>query len=186
MDCARPWEGLGEMGLHSYLALRFGLFPQSAAYWFEQTARFAESARLGLTVVGSADRLIPISRSSVGAGHSIERGRFMRGWARQLLVVCLACSGVWLGGWSASSWAEAPSPAGESGASGSLAGSLVVPGVQGLDEGQQVLAQQEAVRSSPEAVVAREGSRTKFEGLGPEQVEKLAGEAFRMRWALKK
>jgi len=50
--------------------------------------------------------------------------------------------------------------------------------VQALDGGQQVREQTEVRRNSPEAVVAREESRTKFENLTAEQATKLAGEAF--------
>jgi RHS repeat-associated protein len=45
-------------------------------------------------------------------------------------------------------------------------------------EAEQRRTQEEARRSSPEAVVAREESQTKYEGLDSEQAAKLAGEAF--------
>jgi RHS repeat-associated protein len=60
----------------------------------------------------------------------------------------------------------------------STLGSLVVPGVQVLDGGQQVVAAEEARRASPQARVARERSRTAFERLSATAAEKLAGEAF--------
>jgi RHS repeat-associated protein len=64
------------------------------------------------------------------------------------------------------------------GGAGSTESALVVPGVQVLDEGQQVLAGEEAARMSPVAVAEREASRTRFEGLGPEAAAKVAGELF--------
>jgi RHS repeat-associated protein len=62
--------------------------------------------------------------------------------------------------------------------SSSLDGGLAVPGVQALDEGQQVAQQEEALRSSPEAVQAREVSRTAYENLDGEQARKVDGEAL--------
>ncbi len=55
---------------------------------------------------------------------------------------------------------------------------LIVPGVQTLDGGQQVLDQRQARSSTVEAVQAREASQTEYEGLGPERAEQVAGETF--------
>ncbi|HEV3047041.1 MAG TPA: RHS repeat-associated core domain-containing protein [Solirubrobacteraceae bacterium] len=66
----------------------------------------------------------------------------------------------------------------ESGPSTALGDSLVVPGVQSLDEGQQLRAQEQARLANPEAVAAREQSRTRFAGLDAAQAAKLAAEAF--------
>jgi RHS repeat-associated protein len=75
--------------------------------------------------------------------------------------------------------AESSSPGRGSGtSSSSFASPLVVPGVQPLVGGQQAQAAQQAKLANPEAVSAREESRTKFEGLNVKQAEKLAGEAF--------
>lgn len=88
------------------------------------------------------------------------------------LAMCLLFS-VGLGCWSASA-SQAASLAGGS-SSGPLAGPLVVSGV--LDEGQQQAAE-EARRSSPEAVHARDVSRTAYEHLSTEQATKIDREAF--------
>ncbi len=55
---------------------------------------------------------------------------------------------------------------------------LVVPGVQALDGGQQVLDQRQARLSSVEAVQAREASQTEYEGLDAERAQQVVGEAF--------
>jgi RHS repeat-associated protein len=60
---------------------------------------------------------------------------------------------------------------------GSL-GSLVVPGVQVLDGGQQALSAEEARRASPEALAARERSRTSYESLSAAAAAKLARAVF--------
>jgi hypothetical protein len=57
-------------------------------------------------------------------------------------------------------------------------GSLVVPDMQPLLEGQGVQAQEEAHRSSPEAVAERRASETKFENLNASQAATVASEAF--------
>src|SRR6202140_4096345 len=67
---------------------------------------------------------------------------------------------------------------GEESPSGSGFGTLVVPGVEVLDGSQQLREQEAAQRSSPEAVAAREASRTAYENLNVEQADRLAGEAF--------
>jgi streptogramin lyase len=55
---------------------------------------------------------------------------------------------------------------------------LVVPEVQPLTGGQGVSAAEEARRNSPEAVAAREASRTAFAGLDDAQASKVDSEAF--------
>ena len=67
---------------------------------------------------------------------------------------------------------------GGAGGSGSRESPLVVPGVQVLDEGQQIQQTEEAQRSGPVAVAEREASKTRYEGLDPEQAAKVAGELF--------
>jgi YD repeat-containing protein len=57
-----------------------------------------------------------------------------------------------------------------------LESGLVTPG--SLVEVEETQAEREAKLDSPEAVSLREESRTKFEGLDPEQAIKVAGEAF--------
>ena len=105
----------------------------------------------------------------------------MRFGARRL-VACLLCSGANLAIWPAAALGdglsgEASLPSfGGSGASSSLEGSLVIAGSP--TEGEQLQAQQEAKQLNPEEVAAREASRTKFEGLDPQQSGKLAGETF--------
>ena len=59
-----------------------------------------------------------------------------------------------------------------------LAGALVVPGVESLDGGQQQVAALEAGRLSPQAVVAREVSRTRFEGESVVQAAATVREVF--------
>jgi streptogramin lyase len=97
------------------------------------------------------------------------------------LAACLLCCGVALGVSPVVALGEAtPSevlPVGEgSGSSSSLESSLVIPGSP--TEAEQLRAQEEAKRSSPEAVAEREASQTKFEGLDTEQATKVASEAF--------
>ncbi len=107
----------------------------------------------------------------------------MRGIARWTgtwrLTVLMACCVAGLVSLPSVVRGESQSPVTGADTSLSLAGSpLVVQGVQGLDEGQQLEAAEEARRSSPEAVTAREESRTKYESLGAEQAARVAGEAF--------
>jgi RHS repeat-associated protein len=94
----------------------------------------------------------------------------MRHAVHRLLLFVVFCLG--LACWSASA-SEAASVSGEPGGD-----ALVVPAMQTLDEGQQVLAGEEAERTSPVAVAEREASSTRYEGLGPEAAEKVAGEMF--------
>ncbi len=92
------------------------------------------------------------------------------------LVACLVCCTVGLAVSPVSALGESSGPAEGSGASSSLGGSLVI--AESPTEGEEVQAQREAKLSSPEAVAAREASRTKFENLDTEQAAKVAGEAF--------
>ncbi len=98
----------------------------------------------------------------------------MRTAVRQLAICLLLCIGLWC---CAACVSQAAVPAEVTGA-GAVSGSLVVPAVQALDEGQQAHEQEEAVRSSSGAVVAREASRTAYEGLTAEQAGKVDAEAF--------
>ena len=59
-----------------------------------------------------------------------------------------------------------------------LLGALVVPGVESLDGGQQQVAALEAGRLSPQAVVAREVSRTRFERESAAQAAATVREVF--------
>ncbi len=76
---------------------------------------------------------------------------------------------------AASAHAESSASAGQSDV---LEESLVVPGVQWLDQGAQSVAAEAADRDSPEAVSARAASLTAFEDLDTAQAVKLAGDAF--------
>jgi streptogramin lyase len=99
------------------------------------------------------------------------------------LTACLLCCATGLAVSPVVALGEGPSsegapvPSGEgTGASSSLESSLVTPG--SLLEGEQMHAQEEARRNSPQAVAEREASRTRFEGLNVEQAAKVVGEAF--------
>jgi streptogramin lyase len=92
------------------------------------------------------------------------------------LVVCLGFCFAGLTMCVSAALAEGTSPGGVSGGSSLTEGALVTPGSP--TEGEGLQAQEEAKRSSPEAVAKREASRTEFEGLDAEQAVKLAGEAF--------
>ena len=90
------------------------------------------------------------------------------------------CGGLVLelfNGSGASSFLVSPTTSG-GGASPSVSGSLVVPGVQILDGGQQMQAQRQAELASPSAVTARQRSRTEFEHLGAVGAARVAREAF--------
>ncbi len=100
-------------------------------------------------------------------------------WLR--LMACLLCCGAGLATSPAAALgerlsSEASSIPPEGGTYSSREASLVISGSP--TEAEQLQAQQEAKRSTPEAVAQREASRTKFEGLGPEQAVKVAAEAF--------
>jgi YD repeat-containing protein len=62
--------------------------------------------------------------------------------------------------------------------SGGLDGGLVVPGVQAIDGAQQQQAAQESRATSPDAVAARERSRTAYSNLDPQQAATLFSETF--------
>jgi hypothetical protein len=107
-------------------------------------------------------------------GALVDGGSPMRLAARRFGLCFLFLLGV--ASWSASvsqAFSE-PELAGPS----SLAGGLVVPGVQLLDEGQQLLSQREARRVNPVAVQEREASRTRFEHLDDAHARKEAAIAF--------
>ncbi len=93
------------------------------------------------------------------------------------LLMYVACVAVGLAFAPVSAFADSSSGAGGSGAS-LLESPLVVPEGQSLLGDEAVRDAEEARRDSPEAVVAREESRTKFENLSSEQAEKADGEAF--------
>jgi hypothetical protein len=120
-------------------------------------------------------RIIPVTNRT--------RGFVMRGvgmWTgTPSLMALVACCVVGLVGSPTYVYGETLlSPAG-SGSSSSLTGSpLVVQGVQPLDGGQQVEGAEEARRSSPEAVEAREVSQTSHEGLDSEEAARLVQESF--------
>jgi YD repeat-containing protein len=105
------------------------------------------------------------------------------------LVSFVLCCVVGFLAWSAVGVADGVSGvSGQGGASSSGwvggAGSLlvgdpfVVPSVQMLDQGQQTDAAEEALRESPQAIVAREASQTAYEHLDAGQARKLAAEVF--------
>jgi YD repeat-containing protein len=96
-------------------------------------------------------------------------------------LVCLACTVV------AVSAAVEPAVAGESSATGAglraaseflSIRSLVVPGIQVLDGGQQELDARAAAIASPAAVARRQTSQTAFERLSTSHASKVDGEAF--------
>jgi RHS repeat-associated protein len=114
----------------------------------------------------------------------MRSGRWRAGATAGYLIGCLVgvftlAFGVALaqgspsGGGSGASSSDA-SLSGES--SSALGGPLVVAGSP--MEGEQLRAQEQTKLASPEAVAAREASRTKFEKLNSGQAAKLAGEAF--------
>lgn len=106
------------------------------------------------------------------------RGTDARVGARSLAVL-VSCYMAVLMGAPAGASGEAVLPSSAPGAASPLlGGALVVPQVQSLDEGQQILAAEEARRSNPVAVAEREASRTRFESLGTEQVRQEAAVAF--------
>ncbi len=94
-------------------------------------------------------------------------------FAVRLFVTCLLC-GVGLFS-SVAADADSLSSPGE-GDGGLLSGSLVVSGSPA--EREQLRAEREAKLNSPEAVAAREESRTKYEGLNPEADATVSQEAY--------
>ncbi len=100
----------------------------------------------------------------------------MRGRVRWLLVLGVAWGVAGLVGSSATAFGEG-SPGGEGAGGSSLTeGSLVTPGSPVA--GEEAQAGEQAKLTNPEAVAAREASKTKYEGLDSEQAAKVAGEAF--------
>jgi len=102
-------------------------------------------------------------------------------------LVCVFCCATCLVGGTglalaqATSFAAGSSSTGGSGASSSSSlfeSALVIPAVQVLDGGQDALAARRARLSSPEAVIAREASRTAFRHLSAAAAGRLAREAF--------
>ncbi len=107
---------------------------------------------------------------------SVVRRAMMRAALRSL-VVCMGFCLMGLAIASHAAFAEGSSALGGTGGS-SFESPLVVPGAQGLLGGVGVSEAEEARRDSPEAVVSRQESGTKYEGLGAEEAAKLAGEVF--------
>jgi RHS repeat-associated protein len=107
---------------------------------------------------------------SLGEGTGTSLGIAVR----RLAMCLLFCVGLACWSASASQAAAVASPGG----SGSPENPLVVPGVQVLDEGQQLQQTEETQRSSPVALSEREASKTKYEGLDPEQAANVASELF--------
>jgi hypothetical protein len=96
-------------------------------------------------------------------------------WSVWLKCLVFALVGLALCAGTAS--AEGSSASGGTGAS-PLENPLVVPEAQSLLGSESVSDAEEARRTAPEAVAAREESRTKFEGLNTEQADKADAEAF--------
>jgi RHS repeat-associated protein len=110
----------------------------------------------------------------------------MRQRARWMVVAAICCAAglsIWLAwpaeGQGSSDEAPASTTAGAKLASytGTL-GSLAVPDVQQLDEGQQAVDEAYAHHSSSAAYTARRRSRTEFEHLGKAAAAKVARESF--------
>ncbi len=139
---------------------------------------------LCLTCLGTAS---PAAWAEVSASHGRSRGGVARcgvSVARARQARAQGRSGL-RGRRAAGLRCGAGKAAGVRGVGGFVAGGsgsslLVVPFVVpgSPTEGEELRAQEEVERSSPEAVAEREASRTKFEGLDPEQAEGVAVEAF--------
>jgi hypothetical protein len=97
--------------------------------------------------------------------------------ATKVLFVCIGFCLAGLVLVSPMAFAEGSSALGGAGGS-PLESPLVVPEAVPLLGGQSVRVAEEARRDSPEAVIAREESREKFEGLDPGQAATVDGEAF--------
>ncbi len=93
----------------------------------------------------------------------------------RLLVVCL---GLWMVGlWGGSAaWAQSAGVLGGTGGS-PMESPLVAPGPQ-LAGGESVAVAEEVSRNSPVAVLEREASQTKYEGLGGREAVSLAQASF--------
>jgi streptogramin lyase len=90
-------------------------------------------------------------------------------------VICLVCCVAGLAGSPGVALGN-DSPSEGAGVSSPLSGSLVVP--ESLDEGEELQAEREAKLLAPEAVAARQASRTKFESLSTEQAAEVARETY--------
>jgi YD repeat-containing protein len=95
--------------------------------------------------------------------------------AGRRLALCLLLCSVGLGCYCDAAAVASTRVAASAGA---LDDGLVVPGMQPLVGGQQIRAQSEALRDSPEAVVARARSRTQYEDLNAQQAARVAASAF--------
>jgi RHS repeat-associated protein len=96
--------------------------------------------------------------------------------ALRLLVACLvSCVAVVVG---APAGALADLPHGAAGTGALSFNPLVIPGMQPLVGAQQVQADEDALRDSPEVYEARLASRTAFESLNAEAAQRVADEAF--------
>jgi YD repeat-containing protein len=95
------------------------------------------------------------------------------------LMVCLSCLVVGLAGLVLSpvASADAPLPLGGSGGS-PIESPLVVPGAQMLLEGQGARDAEQARRYTPQAVLAREESQTKYDYLDAAEAARVVREAF--------
>jgi hypothetical protein len=114
--------------------------------------------------VGEGPRLVVNRRGLLGC---------VSAWRR--FVLCLACVvGLWVGPASVS---DAASLAGGS-ATSPITSPLGVGGEEALESDEAQQAAQEALRSSPEAVAAREESTTKYVGENAQQAAKTLEEAF--------
>ena len=89
---------------------------------------------------------------------------------------CLACWVICVGGLVGSPAAAFGEGLSSGTGASPLEGSLVTPG--GLDEGQQAQAAEDAKLANPEAVAARQRSRTAFAHLNTAQAAQVAQEAF--------
>lgn len=108
-------------------------------------------------------------------------GARARAWSLLAVVACCAFGFLGWRVWSSGGVRVGVPRSGGVVASRSVAlglGSLVVPGVQLLDGEQQALDAERAQRSSAVAFVARERSRTEFEGLGSVAVARVVRDAF--------
>jgi len=91
-------------------------------------------------------------------------------------AICLLFCAMGLVGAPRTAFADGSVSSEGAGVSSPLGGSLAIS--ESLNEGEELVAEREARLASPEAVAAREASRTKFENLGAEQAASVAREAF--------
>ena len=133
-----------------------------------ELARVCPTSVAGCFVVGQRmSRRGPI-QSTEGAGMRVVCG---------VVLKCLTCFLAALLLFAATAAAEGATALGGTGQS-PLESPLVVPEAQSLLGGQGTTEAEEVRRNSPEAVLAREESQTKYEGLSAEEAVKLAGEVF--------